>query len=356
MSRESGKWLNTNTLIGFTADEHGRGNAWHYRKELQGKESNHYPHAVPLADVKRRLFHWEPLALPMEVTIPETISESGVTPEMRIVDESRKVIVRPDTAEILGAFREGYEMHGYTEWLLNAVSTILGDTLVIGSAGLLMRGAVAWVSVEMPNTITTPDGIRFRPNLLACTSLNGKLATTYKRCVTNVVCDNTMDAALGESGQVYRVKHTRNSSVKLADAREALAMVHTIEEDFVASVEALMSQKVDKRTFGKFLDAWAPVPTGEAATKRALGITDRKREELSALWSADQRVEPWKRTAYGVMQAVNTWNQHNTQVKGSAGSSNAGAMRGERTMLNALNGTLEKESANTRELLASVLS
>ncbi len=55
MSRESLNWLNTNTLIGFT---NKRGTAWHWRAEEQGEQSNHYPGAVPLADVQDRLFHW----------------------------------------------------------------------------------------------------------------------------------------------------------------------------------------------------------------------------------------------------------------------------------------------------------
>lgn len=57
MSRETAKWLNTNTLIGFTGK---RGHAWHYRSHLQSAEPNHYPGAVPVDDVRRRLFDWEP--------------------------------------------------------------------------------------------------------------------------------------------------------------------------------------------------------------------------------------------------------------------------------------------------------
>jgi hypothetical protein len=44
------------TLIGFTSK---RGNAWHYRQEDQGNEPNHYPDAIPMDDVLRRLFNFE---------------------------------------------------------------------------------------------------------------------------------------------------------------------------------------------------------------------------------------------------------------------------------------------------------
>ena len=45
----------------------------------------------------------------------------------------------------------------------------------------------------MPDTIATPDGVTFRPNLLATTSFDGSIATTYKRTVTITVCDNTRE-------------------------------------------------------------------------------------------------------------------------------------------------------------------
>ena len=40
-----------------------------------------------------------------------------------------------------------------------------------------------------------------RPNLLATTSFDGSIASTFKRTVTNVVCDNTREAALAEHDQ-----------------------------------------------------------------------------------------------------------------------------------------------------------
>ncbi len=55
MSHETASWLNTMTLIGFTER---RGHAWHYRAERQGGEPNHYPDAIPVEDVRRRLFGW----------------------------------------------------------------------------------------------------------------------------------------------------------------------------------------------------------------------------------------------------------------------------------------------------------
>lgn len=72
MSRETLTHLNTQTLIGFT-DE--RGHAWHYRAEEQRTEPNHYPQAVPVPDVHRRLFHWSPVEAEISANV---ITADGV--------------------------------------------------------------------------------------------------------------------------------------------------------------------------------------------------------------------------------------------------------------------------------------
>ena len=72
MSRETLTHLNTQTLIGYTSK---RGQAWHYRADYQGSESNHYEHAIPVADVRRRLFYWSPVEADIQAV---TIDEDGV--------------------------------------------------------------------------------------------------------------------------------------------------------------------------------------------------------------------------------------------------------------------------------------
>ena len=67
MSQETLTWLNTQTLIGFTEK---RGNAWHYREQNQDTEGNHYPGAIPIDDVLRRLFNFDVIEQPLYITIP----------------------------------------------------------------------------------------------------------------------------------------------------------------------------------------------------------------------------------------------------------------------------------------------
>ncbi|MGW9205665.1 DUF932 domain-containing protein [Embleya sp. NPDC055664] len=333
MSKETLEDLNRNTLIGFTAS---RGTAWHYRSDLQSTTPNHYPGAVPVDDVKRRLFDWEAVSNVIYVENPITGGLDQVP--------GRQAILRSDTGAVLGLFAEGYQPHPYKEWLVDTVARLLDSDLSIGSAGLLRGGAVAWVSVEVPESITTPEGVEFRPHLLAGTSFDGSIATTFKRIVTNVVCDNTMAAGLSEMGQEVRIKHSRYSQLRLGEARDALNIVFRIADDFAAEVSRLCGVSVTNREWDAFLDAHAPLPEEPG---RGRTLAERKRDVLTTLWEEDDRVAPWHGTAYGVLQAVNTFTHHEQVVRG--------AHRAERNMLRAVTGGVDELDRTTLDTLSGVL-
>jgi len=336
MSRETLTTLNTQTLIGFTDK---RGKAWHYKAEEQGDEPNHYTGAIPVQDVRRRLFDWKALEGSVESNI---ITPDGV---IHAVDESRKSIVHSVTHEILGIFKSGYRIHEYDQWLIHNVENILDADLAIGSAGLLRGGAQAWVQVEMEDTLEV-QGVEFRPFLTAATSMDGSMATQYVAGAQVVVCDNTLAAAVGSrAAEKFKVKHSRFSLNKIGDVRDALGIVHTVADDFTEQVNRLVETTVTDMELEKFLGAWAGT---ESDSKRSKSMAQRKQGELRQLWTHDERVAPWKNTAYGVLAMVNTYGHHIQTVKNVS--------RAERNAANVISGVRAKEDREAMEVLASVLA
>lgn len=338
MSTETSEWLNQNVLVGFTDK---RGEAWHYKASDQGAEPNHYAGAIPAEDVRRRLFNWKAKAVPMWVDVPQ---EKRDDLGSMVPVPNKMAIVRDDTYEVLGVPSASYVPHQYDEALLNRVHDLIDDTdLAIGSAGLLKGGAVAWVQIELPENLTC-NGVDFRPHLLATTSFNGSIATTYKRVVTIVVCDNTRAAALREEGQEYRVRHTANSGMVLAQARDALKIVFQLGETFTKEIETMLRLKVSDNDYNKFLDVIAPYPKDD--NKHARAKAEKDRVEYLTLWSSDPRVSPWKNTGFGVIQSVNTFRQHLRPTRGAT-------IRAERNMMDTLTGVTEIKD---REAYARLLT
>jgi phage/plasmid-like protein (TIGR03299 family) len=336
MSRETLADLNTQTLIGYTSK---RGHAWHYRADAQDGEPNHYQHAIPVADIRRRLFHWTPVEADLQAV---AITDDGVS---TFTDPTRKAIVRPDTGAILGVFSTGYKVHDYDRWLIENVETILDADLQVGSAGLLRGGAVAWVQVEMADTLSVA-GVEFRPFLTATTSMDGSIATTYQTGAQVVVCDNTLSAAL-TSGDAARIKvrHSRHSLNRLHTVRDALGIVHQVADDFAAQIEALTSQVVSDAHWGRFVAAYTGIDDTHTS-QRAYTSRREQANTLNRLWTLDERVSPWHGTAYGVLAAANTYTHHLSPVRG--------ATRIERNAERLITGKIHQLDAHTLSVLTQV--
>lgn len=338
MSKETSEWLNNNVLVGFTSQ---RGNAWHYRQADQGDESNHYDNAVPVSDVLRRLFHWEAVSCTMGYDITGVLGADVQVWKPSSI--GRQVIVRSDTLAEFGVFKEGYTIHQYRDWLISKVHEV-NHQLEIGSAGLLKGGAQAWVSFEVPETLHhAVTGVDYRPQLIACTSHDGSLATTYKRATTIVVCDNTLTAGLGEKGQTVKVYHSKYSNSTATNTATVLGLYEMQADAVDQQLTELAEWKVSDKEWFAFLDKWIPIPEDKG---RSRSMAESKREQIQSLWNNDMRVAPWHGTALGVLQAGNTWFHHNQIVRG--------ATRAERNMTNALDDTTRKHDESVIKLLATV--
>lgn len=281
MSRETAEWLNTQTLIGFAQR---RGHAWHYRKALQGTEPNHYDAAIPPDDVRRRLFHWKGIYRRVAVEVPATglddwthQDEQGMPMRWAVLD-GKRATDRSDrtTGEVFSVVSSDYQLHQYGEWLIDSVETLLHGGMQISSARLHKRGAIAWVEVSIAENRSTSQGVEYRPNLLATTSMDGGSATIYKRTIADVVCDNTRAAALKESGADLRIRHSKHSELHAVDARKALQIIESATE---AQVAELCKTKVTDAQWGAILERLVPIDRQRDA-KYLLKLTEHKGDAL----------------------------------------------------------------------------
>ena len=311
MSAETYQWLNSgNILVGYT-DE--RGMPWWYQPELDDEdESVLYTGPIPVEDLNRRLFNWEPV----EGTSETTYTDPTTGEQVHLLIPNRKEIIRPDTRTVFKQFTDGYRIHGYNEWLVDNLTGILGvDGLGAASAGLLEGGAIAWVQMQFPQTLET-EGVRHRPFILATTSLNGKSATQFVRGSQFVICDNTRAAALSEKDRLSaKRRHTSKSLTEESrdKVRAALAIMHDTADDMNDEITQLVAITVPDIKWNDFLDAhlgYRPADKGKSQT-----MYDNHRDKLNDLYFNDPRCAPWKGTGFGVLQTVNTYDQHEGIVR-----------------------------------------
>lgn len=302
-----------------------------------------YDGPVPVEDVRTMLFGWSAVPAPMFATI-----NGRPVPVTSHVQNYRS-----DTLALLGTVGSDRAIHQYADALLDNVAAILGtgsNPLGIATAGLLRGGAQAYVSISLADTITTADGIEYLPNLLAYSSHDASLATEYRRSVVNIVCGNAMGHARHSKQGIetrVRVRHTRNSVLRLESAREALGILAQVADDFAAHTSELCSLAVSERDWDAIVDELCGPMPGADATARARTMNANRRDALNDMLT-DSRVAPWRGTAWGAVQAVNTHAHHVQTVRG--------AHRDDRNLAATIAGDWDALDANTERVVRRVLA
>jgi phage/plasmid-like protein (TIGR03299 family) len=347
MGQETAIWYNTMIKVGNT-DKYKR--AWHDDAALRasiGAEDNHFPGPIPM-DVAEKFFDLHVSPREIWFTAPDGT---------RVKVDGYKAWATTDDNTTLGVHSDSYAGHQYGDWLLKNISHLVGGDVGLGAIGYLRNRAQAFCHIEVPETFKTPEGVDFRPFLMAATSFDGKLPSIYKRCITRPICDNTVDGAMMEKGQEVRVKHTRNSILVLRDAAQALMLLEDVAEYEAARIATQCQATVTDLQFDAFLAKLCPLPEQAAGldinardrSTRTATIAANKREKLNELYRQDGRAAPWCGTAFGVLQAVNTYQQHEATIR------NAHEGRYARNMENAINGKSAEADNNALALLQQVL-
>lgn len=358
-SSETMTWLRDNIKVGYT-DE--RGPAW-WAAGATTKDGtwvgipdgSHFPQAIP-ADVVVAQLDFRIVEGVLHATYEDENGDKQVAD-----DDTRKVIVNQRTGQIMGTPRAGYKIHGYEEWTLHQISKIIDQSsgeLGVSTVGLLKKGGVAFLQARLPQLFEV-EGFGYLPYITAATSCDQSLASTYFTGVLGTVCDNTLTNGLSHASSKLKIKHSSGSAGRTGEIRDALGLVFRAAEDFDAQARQLLSVEVDDKQFARWLDEYAPMPEAKdevsKTTGRKLGpgrgytIAEAKRDELTRLYTKDAKVAPWTNTAFGVVQAANTFNTWERTVQSASGG------RLERNLTNDVVGTTFEDDQATLDALARAL-
>lgn len=318
------------SLLGFTEK---RGTAWIGRGVNES-----FAGAIPRERAIQTLSY--PLAATDGIQ-GAILTEDGVT---TYTDRSRKMIVRTDTGKTLGVFKQGYQIHEPQKWCLENLELILDGGLQIASVVVAKHGAIAMLQAELSDTFEGPEGVNHRPFLTAATSHDGSIATTYLTNTRILICDNMISGALSTATNPRtKIRHSSKSLTRVLDVRTDLGLVlEQVGDEFNAQVQALLDVTVTRSKWDAFVKAYAGTDGKEG---RAKTIADNKADVLRQLYNQDERVAPWANSAYGVLAAVNTAENH---IFG------ADKNREERNQLRVAKGEWSQIDHNTLRLLASV--
>lgn len=229
----------------------------------------------------------------------------GRTDVVEIPDKN--AVLRQDTNSPLGIVGDRYELIQNTAVFDFLEALVDSSDVKIETAGSLKDGRWVWAQAKVGDDLSIADD-KHGQYLTVATSHDGTLAFTAYPTFVRIVCANTFSAAYKSKTIAYKVRHTRNSKMLVAEARQALEFTFKDGEQFARDVERLMNQPLTVDGFVDTLDKMLPLPD-EDDNPRLYTMRSNERAGIVDLYTQSSTVIPWQQTAWGFVNAVNEWEQ-----------------------------------------------
>ena len=207
-------------------------------------------------------------------------------------------------ADVLGIVGERYQV------LQNEELFAFGDAMLDGgrweTAGSIKNGTVVFGSLALERDMSIGGGDKVNSYLLVHTSHDGSLAIQASVTPVRVVCQNTLNMAVGHNGrkakQSFRIRHTQTVQGKVQAAREALGLATQYLDAFEVEAQDMIAQAITTDTFFDIIKAAYPQP--EADVKGSLTKWQNKVDTLFDIYRSD--------TVMGAGIADTAWGAYNT--------------------------------------------
>ena len=174
------------------------------------------------------------------------------------------------------------------------------------SAGSLKKGKVVFGTVEIPRTmILDPQGANDATKLylIVWTSHDGSVAVQAAVTPVRVVCQNTLNLAMRNAKQSFKIRHTQSVEGRIQVARETLGLALGYFDEFEKEAQALYSQSITDAEFSKLIQAIYPKPAEDSA-KVALTKWENKVILLDDLYHNSPTNANIKGTKWGAFNAL----------------------------------------------------
>ncbi len=149
------------------------------------------------------------------------------------VVSSRYKVVQPK--DVLGFYRDLVSAGGFE----------------LETAGVLKGGKKLWALAKTGQEATLVDGDKVKAYLLLATSCDGSLATTAQFTSIRVVCNNTLQMAVGDSKGAIRVPHS--TTFDPTAVKQELGLGMTTWDQFMTSIKAMSNRPANKFEAMSFL-------------------------------------------------------------------------------------------------------
>lgn len=154
------------------------------------------------------------------------------------------VLYRSDTYEPLSVVSKRYKVVQPIEILKFYSELVSVSGFELETAGVLRGGKKLWALARTGQETILAGGDKVKAYLLLATSCDGSLATTAQFTSVRVVCNNTLQMAVGDSKGAIRVPHS--TTFDPVAVKRSLGLGMTSWDTFMTSIKEMSQRPVNK--------------------------------------------------------------------------------------------------------------
>lgn len=222
----------------------------------------------------------------------------------------QQVLYRSDTQKPLSVVSDDFQVVQPKEVLEFFRDLVEIYDMKLSVAGVLFNGKRFWATAETGRVNDILPGDEVRGQLVLMTGVDGTLATSAKFVSTRVVCNNTLQIAMNETG----ARQARRTHRQTFDAREVkldLGLLDDSWSNYVESMKKLTSIKMsDDKAFAFFKELVAK--KDELVDDEMSRATTRTLDDLMYRLRNGLGADSGRGTAWNVLNAVTEKYTHGT--------------------------------------------
>ncbi|CAJ9266946.1 phage/plasmid-like TIGR03299 family protein [Burkholderia pseudomallei] len=228
----------------------------------------------------------------------------------------QKVLYRSDTQAPLSVVSARYQVVQPAEILEFYRDLTEHSGFELETAGVLKDGKKLWALARTGQSVTLKGKDTVNGYVLLATACDGTLATTAQHTSVRVVCNNTLQIALGDSAGAVKVGH--RSQFDAQAVKRQLGIAVSSWDAFMVRMKALSERKMSDAAAEKFLRRVLTYPTTNPADRNVLAVNERAIKAVTELYSGRGKgadLASASGTAWGLLNAVTEYVDHRRRAR-----------------------------------------
>lgn len=248
---------------------------------------------------------WEVVPAEVQYTIPG--GAPLFIPDVKTMSD-RKVLFRSDSKDPLAVVGKDFKVVQPRQVVEFFRDLVEKNNMKLSTAGSLFGGRKFWALAELGKDFEVVSGDKVTGHLMLTTAVDGSMKTVGKFVSTRVVCNNTLNIAMGEKGKnVVQVSH--RSEWDPDTVKVELGLMDGAWLQFIQDVRKMSNVKLtDNKAYNFFSKVVFDKPT-EPLTK----VQERKIDNLMDLYKgAGMGADMAGKTLWGCVNAITQQYTHGT--------------------------------------------